>query len=115
MTPGLRQALLIVSMPRAIIAGRLTLDLLIAFAVQLGHCAVFFFQKCEAALQRVGDLQLVVVEVVLAIRFLIHQRRLHLLNGVNESLSLTRHLIFLAAEVNISGSRWCDGLTHRPA
>lgn len=51
--------------------------------MQLAHGAMLLPQKRDAAVQRVCDLQLVVVQMVLAIGLFIDQGQLHLLDSRN--------------------------------
>jgi hypothetical protein len=74
---------------------KLTSNLLKAFAVQLAHGFVLLAQKCNTPVKRESDAEVVTVELVLTIRPLIAQRRLHLLNFGDEALCFLCHIFSL--------------------
>lgn len=49
-----------------------TLDLFKALPMQLAYCVVLLTEKRDAAIQWIGDLEIVVVEIVLAVGFLVN-------------------------------------------
>lgn len=99
-TQGRRPVLLkvsIVDRSRSVRTMQLTLNLFEALTVQLCHRLVLLAQECDAPVERVGNAQIIAIELVLAIGPLVTQGRLHLLNTRDEALSFLCHLIFLSA------------------
>lgn len=78
---------------------RLTLDLFKALAMQLAHRVVLLSEKVETSIQGVGDVQVILIQLVLPICFLVFQRDLHLLYRLDKSLCLLLHLILFTAMV----------------
>ena len=75
----------------------LTLDLLEAFAMDLGNRVVLLLQPFYAARKWDGNFEIFVFGGIIIIRLVVFQRRFHLPNGLDYSICLLCQLIFLTA------------------
>jgi len=84
-----------------------TLDLLKAFAVDLGHLVLLFLQAFDAAREWRENYELLVFQRIVVVGLMIFQRSFHLPNCFDYAIGLLRQIILLPMPIiNSSGAKF---------
>lgn len=67
--------------------------------MQFADCAMLFSEDGDAAIKGISNLEIIVVEAVLAIGFLVNQGLFHLLNRIDKFMRFFCHRILLAESI----------------
>ena len=85
---------------------RLTLDLFKALAVQSSDSIVLFFKASDTTCQGNSDLELLIVQLIRAIGFVIFKGSFHLFDRLNNLVRLLSEFIFLAVNLDQITRPW---------